>query len=210
MSRPSRAGASGFTLMETLVTLVIVSMVAAVLSQALYQFQRAERLMSGDRLQAQLSFLHRLWVRDAATALLAGTHGTPEEFTGSDTQWHGLSNAAPLPGAQGPTWVSMELIQTNEGGYVLTARAQDASRPEDGHVLLQWGADGERPRWRYQDDKGAWSETWPVLGVAKGGSEGVGLPRAIALVRGEALVVMAAPPVNAMPFSSRVDVEKLP
>lgn len=209
MSVGVRSRAAGLTLMETLVTLVIVSMVAGVLSQALFQFQRAERLMSTDRLQGQLTRLHRLWIRDAATALLSGTHGTAEEFVGTSTRWQGLSNAAPLPGVHGPTWVALELRSSSQGGHELVALAKGDPRGEAAHVLQRWDAGAARPEWRYLDHQGHWVEAWPVPSSVVG-TAGSGLPPAIALVRGQDVLVMAAPPVNAMPVSSRIDVEKLP
>ena len=58
--------ARGMTLLETLVTLVIVAMVAGLLSEGLFQVARIEQRLGGAQLQAQIE---RLMMGTAGLAL---------------------------------------------------------------------------------------------------------------------------------------------
>ena len=70
--RLARTRAAGLTLMEMLVTLVILAMVAGILGQALGQLARIERLLEAGQLRSAVVSLRAEWVRGALAALIPG------------------------------------------------------------------------------------------------------------------------------------------
>ena len=60
----SRAGQQGLTLLEVLVTLVIMGLVAGIVSQALFQVARIEQRLAGTQLLAMNETLRLEWFPD--------------------------------------------------------------------------------------------------------------------------------------------------
>lgn len=195
LPRPQRN--PGFTLLEMLVTLVIVSLVGALLSQALYQLGRVEQLMSGGQLRSMAESLRVEWVRDALTGLLPGEPSTAERFKGDATQLSGVSTAVPrFPVAGlGPLHLALR-FDAEQGRTELvfsvppTTRAIDAGAPQPLAVLLSWP--GQAGRLRYQADDGSWHDSWPP---SMGSQTTKALPALIAVETGlpEMAQLFAAP-----------------
>jgi prepilin-type N-terminal cleavage/methylation domain-containing protein len=200
MRRGPDAFRRGFTLLEMLVTLVVVGLVAGVLSQALFQLSRIERLMSGGQLQSMAEALRVEWVRTALAALQPGEAGGAERFAGAERELRGLSAAAPR--FPGPTLAGLHLsLRFNPEAGVTELLLADSAKQGGAvgpggdagvaAVLLSWP--GPQGRFRYQDAKGAWHASWPP--PQTGAVPPPGLPSMIMLETGHETFaqVLAAP-----------------
>jgi len=212
MNQPinKQARQAGMTLLETLVTLVIVAMVAGLLSEGLFQIGRIEQRLGGAQLQSQVERLHAIWVQQALEGLMPGAKDSPERFRGAARELAGLSTQLPVPQALGPQPMRLSLRFSPDAGVteLLLSFGLDGLPPQEA-VLAQWP--GDRGALRYQDPAGTWLAQWPPAldGAAQPPSA---LPQAIALDRGEGqgLLLVARPAARAEPLGQRIDVEKLP
>lgn len=173
MSTPSvarlRARTAGFTLMETLVMLMLVSMAATMMFQMLNSYRIAQQ-----RIAAQAGNLDRASLFDAWLA--DGIHGLMVDparpFKGGRLEFDGVT-LNPLFGPPGaPANIHWRLHATRDGGEV--------SYSEDG--VSRWTMDlrdFDEIRFVYFDGSGDQHEQWPP---AKGVQDA--LPSAIALLRG--------------------------
>ena len=199
----------GFTLLEMLVTLVVVSLVAGVLGQALFQLARIERLLEGGQLSSMADAVRANWVRSAIEFLLPGEEGSSERLVGSERELEGLSADVPMLPAPGLAKLHLRLEFDAAAGatqlQLLDSAAflgKEANAPV---VLLSWP--GREGRFRYLDDAGVWHENWPL--PLK--SSAAGLPRAILLETGLPALpaVVAATRASPVPMLSRRQVETL-
>ena len=190
----------GMTLIELMVTLLIVSLVAAVITQALVQIARIERLLEGGQLGAMADSVRAEWVRDAFGALLPGEAGLDERLTGSPNEVTGLSADAPqlpLPGLARVRFrlVFQERTDTTELQLDDPALAPAGSSMPS-RVLLAWP--GRFGRFRYLDAQGSWQDSWssppgsatPAMPLAIALETGLpGLPILIAALRASAIAL---------------------
>lgn len=159
----------GFTLMETLVMLMLVSMAATMMFQMLNSYRIAQQ-----RISAQAGDIDRASLFDAW--LVDGVHGLTADpdrpFKGARLEFDGVT-LNPLFGPPGaPAQIHWRLHATRDGGEV--------SYSEDG--VARWVMDlreFDGTRFVYVDANGVQHDQWPP---AKGVQ--VALPSAIALVRG--------------------------
>ena len=198
----------GFTLLEMLVTLVVVSLVAGVLGQALFQLARIERLLEGGQLSSMADAVRANWVRSAIEFLLPGEEGSSERLVGSERELEGLSADVPMLPAPGLAKLHLRLeFDAAAGATQLQLLDTAASQGQAGEpvVLLSWP--GREGRFRYLDDAGVWHENWPL--PLK--SSASGLPRAILLETGLPALpaVVAATRASPVPMLSRRQVETL-
>ena len=198
----------GFTLLEMLVTLVVVSLVAGVLGQALFQLARIERLLEGGQLSSMADAVRANWVRSAIEFLLPGEEGSSERLVGSERELEGLSADVPMLPAPGLAKLHLRLeFDAAAGATQLQLLDTSASQGQAGEpvVLLSWP--GREGRFRYLDDAGVWHENWPL--PLK--SSAAGLPRAILLETGLPALpaVVAATRASPVPMLSRRQVETL-
>ena len=173
---------SGFTLMEMMVTLVIVSLVAGLVGQALFQLSRVERLLEGGQLRSMAASVRAQWVRSAIESLLPGEAGSADRLRGSERELQGLSTDVPMLPAPGLARLHLRLVFLEPAGvtqlHLLAAEPVQGGAQAEPVVLLTWpGRDG---RFRYLDALGEWRGDWP----APLGPPGAALPRAIALETG--------------------------
>lgn len=199
----------GFTLLEMLVTLVVVSLVAGVLSQALFQLSRIERLLEGGQLRSMADAVRANWVRSAIESLLPGEAGSSDRLSGSERELEGLSADVPMLPAPGLAKLHLRLefdaaagttqLQLLDSAVFL---GKEANAPV---VLLSWP--GREGRFRYRDDAGMWHENWPVPLQ----SSESGLPRAIVLETGLSTLptLVAATRASPVPMLTRRQVEAL-
>lgn len=148
-----RGAAGGFTLLETIVTLVIVSMIVVVLMQALQQsLGLRTRLLRHER-AVRTAVLEEQWFRDSVRSAIADLpdamgvmNGTPDTIT--------LVSAAPLsgPGLASVRWS----LRPVDGGYALdyAEAGADAMTILPGPLV--------DAAFEYLDGKGAWLDEWKV------------------------------------------------
>ena len=166
----STARARGFTLMETLVMLMIVSMATTLMFQMLDSYRVAQQRIAAQAGNQDRSSLFESWLIDEVHGL---SPDPDREFKGSASQFEG-STLNPLYGSAGaPSPISWRLEKTVDGG--------DIEYAEDGEK--RWALplrDFQGARFVYLDGKGVEHSQWPPAKGLQGG-----LPAAIALVRGK-------------------------
>lgn len=192
-----------------LVTLVIVSFVAAILSQAMGQLVRIERLLESGQLRSTATALRAEWVRAALNGLMPGT--TPgERLNGSERELQGWSSEVPLWPAPGVARLHLRMTtdeRSDQTQLELVPESVDRSAPV---VLLRWpGRDG---RFMYLDAQNRWGDRWPPLTtgqIAGGPTVAVTMPRAVALDAGAGGpgFLLAVPLANPLPQPSRAALE---
>jgi prepilin-type N-terminal cleavage/methylation domain-containing protein len=208
VARHFRRASRGFTLLEMLVTLVIVALVAAILAQALAQVSRIERLMDGGSLRSASAAVRIEWVRTALESLQPGVLNI-EHFRGSARELQGLSSAVPMLPTVGSARLHLRLVASSDRSQthlVLQPEGPDAEPV----VLHSWV--GNEGRFVYLDTAGVWLEQWPVAATAGvSGPATSSLPRAVALQTGDPawVTLVAAPRVSALPQPSRRQLEAL-
>lgn len=164
--------ARGFTLVEMLVTLVLVSLVGSLLWQALATVARLESALARTRALGDDDALRRVWAEQALAGIMTGATGDPVDFRGSADGLSGYSTMPPWPGTMGPELTTLALANAGESAQRLMAR-----RPGDAPELELWRWPGRDGRFDYLDADGRWHARWPP---APGRQPS--LPRAVRLV----------------------------
>lgn len=167
--RRARHRPLGFTLVEMLVTLTLMSMIAAVLWQAMHQVARVERLLQRSGASSQLDLVRREWVRSLIRAALEEQVGAPRQFVGDDLNLRLVSSESiALPGLAGrPVQLKIEADTRSDRLRLLLVPAPDgeARVEEPAPVeLLSW--QGTEARFRYLSPSGVWSNVWPIPNTA--------------------------------------------
>lgn len=196
--RRSRA-AAGFTLMEMLVTLVIFSIVTALIWQALATLAKIETRLGDAELFASDDALRARWVSQSLAGLVNGPRNDPLRFKGTDTGLEGYTTMPPWPGSLGPEPVELRLQQDATSGLtVLNAR-----RVFTGAISPLWEWQGPAA-FSYLGTDARWTATWPP-------PEGrhPALPRAVRLMAPEGRVLLVAVSSGENTLLRRRDVEEL-
>jgi general secretion pathway protein J len=145
----------GFTLMEMLVVLVLVSLISTLLIQGLSHVLNL-RLRFLSQLEKQTSeALQSHWFREISTGVAPGHPNGKNVFSGNTTRFRGLT-LAPLKGMRGvPTPVSLELIPKD--GYILLHYKEQ--NDDDAWEIGRWP--GDSARFSYLDTDGRLTDRWP-------------------------------------------------
>jgi prepilin-type N-terminal cleavage/methylation domain-containing protein len=199
----------GFTLIEMLVALVIVSFIAGLVGQALFQLSRVERLLEGGQLRGMADSVRAEWVRSAIESLLPGEVGSADRLRGSERELQGLSADVPMLPAPGLARLHLRLVFIEAAGVtqlqlLAPAPVQEAAEAAP-VVLLSWP--GREGRFRYLDAAGEWRGDWP----APLGPPGAALPRVIAVETGlaEMRLLLAATRASEVPLPTRRQFEAM-
>ncbi|RTL43524.1 MAG: prepilin-type N-terminal cleavage/methylation domain-containing protein [Burkholderiales bacterium] len=163
------AAQRGFTLVEMLVTLTLMSMIAVVLWQAMQQVARVERLLQRSGASSQLDLVRREWVRSLIRAALEEQVGAPRQFVGDAQNLRLVSSeSVALPGLAGrPVQLKIEADARSGRQRLLLVPTPDDEPRTDEPVpveLLSW--QGAEARFRYLSPSGTWSDVWPVPSTA--------------------------------------------
>lgn len=162
----------GFTLLEVLVVLVIVSLLMTVLTQALWMGLDLLWRARGDMTAQAVETMRLGWYREAVAGLLPERPGGPHKFVGEARRFRGLSAGAPVEhlGAALPVRLELEYESAADRTRLLAFLAGT----EVPMTLLSWpGRSGE---FVYLDEVGEPHPTWPPsLG------DHLQLPRAIVM-----------------------------
>ena len=204
---PARQCRRGLTLLEMLVTLVLVAVVATILTQALGQLARVERLLEAGQLRRLSASLRAEWTRSALEALLPGSQDS-DGLRGSERELQGLSAAVPMLPSTGLALLRLHLM-TNADNTVtrLELWPEETGVAINGAgsavVLLSWP--GREGRFRYRDRQGAWLDRWPP----QAGVAGPALPTAVVLETGPDGygVLLAVPRASPLPRRTRLQLE---
>ena len=192
----------GFTLVEILVVLVIVSLVSGILFQAMGQVMHLQKKFGVELVHSQQGVMLLDWFQQSVEGLMPDYADGKDKFVGSERRFSGLTTN-PLAAENGvPTPLAWELAFDPDSGE--TRLLYGASR---GAVpVISW--QGNKGKFSYLDAKGEFHEAWPPpLGSWPQ------LPAAIrveALRDGEPAMFFAAPlgpsypPVRILDFFSTV------
>lgn len=182
----------GFTLLEMLVVLMIISLLSLLLMQGFsYLLQLRVRFL--DRLDDMQQFtLQRHWFESSSSALIPEYTDLPEgyPFKGEERGFSGLTTMSldDIPGVPLPcAW-----YLNYDGGetHLLYRRANQQT-----WEVMSWP--GREGGFRYQDEKGEWHAKWPPSSTAAASfmqEAGPQLPKIIALSgirRGEIFLWLA-------------------
>ena len=145
----------GFTLLETLVVLVLVSLLSVLMVQGLsHALMLRERVLDLTQFQRE-DALRRGWFQDTAQGLLADLERIEDhQFTGTSERFSGYS-LAPLLGPPGaPAVIEWRLEQTGEL-FRLYYRQQDAP------PRLTWEWRTDQAEFVYFAPEVGWVSQWP-------------------------------------------------
>jgi prepilin-type N-terminal cleavage/methylation domain-containing protein len=168
MSHEERRSCGGFTLIEMLVTLVIVATITALLWQAMHQFMRVEQLLQRSGVDGQLDTVRREWLRGLIQASLAEQIGAPRQFQGDGQQLTVASaEVLDMPGLQASSLqIQLESDASSGRQRLLVVEAKAASLFRQGLRgdpqpigLIAW--QGRPGAIRYLDVGGQWHDQWP-------------------------------------------------
>lgn len=156
----------GFTLLEAMVTIVILAMVFALLMQALVQvLGLRERVLRHER-DARVAALHERWFRESVGAALADLPRFGPPFSGDASGFRLVTAEAPRTSTFGvvrwrampsPRGLRLELVE-ERGEWAVLAPGLDTIR------------------FAYLDARGEWHTSWP-----QPSQPGELLPRAVRL-----------------------------
>ncbi len=185
------AAQSGLTLMETLVTLVIVSLVAGLVAEGLYQIARAERSLEGLQLQSRLASLHERWAVDAMEGLVVRSADDKDAFQGDAKSLSGTSTLLPVLADTGAEAFRLWLKPLD--GQAGTALQLELPHRRQLAELMRWPLTDLS--WVFVDDGGQTLKQWPPEPLWRGQS----LPRTIELrsADGQRVLLLASPAHNA-------------
>jgi prepilin-type N-terminal cleavage/methylation domain-containing protein len=204
-TRTDNPAASGFTLIETLVVLIIVALVSAIL------FSSYQRILDiRVRLAAFLDgtdapTLVAGWFRSSVEGLLPDQKNGTDVFAGTPRRFVGLSTA-PIDGTPGvPIRIAWELVYD-----AASARTALTYRDGDAAPLTVASWPGERGGLSYCGPRLTCSDSWPPSsesGDATGGATASQLPALIVL---QAVRGIDDWPIAAAPQSARDPLPKIP
>ncbi len=154
--------ATGFTLLEMLVTLVIVAMLAAVLGQGMQQVARVEERLQASGADSQLNMIRREWLRSLIEASLPEQLNAKPQFHGDATGFtFASSEALNVKGSIGGVLhLSLRRDTGRNTGAVILATALSSDDQAATPALLSWR--GPLGSIKYLDMKGQWHEQWPL------------------------------------------------
>lgn len=118
---------SGLTLLEMLVTLVIIGLASTMVIQSIFsiaQFdQRLQEWQGEDAEQA----LKRLWLQQALMSVVPSRQIEEKHFSGEPTGFRAWVVNPPWPEQAGPIWVEISLRQETNNRWSLIATSQGLS-----------------------------------------------------------------------------------
>jgi prepilin-type N-terminal cleavage/methylation domain-containing protein len=196
-----RSSSRGLTLIEMLVTLIIVSTVTALLWQALALAARWEQGVLRQRLDGGEQRLRRAWVEQALWATVTGADGDALRFNGNASELRTYTSAPPWPATLGPDAMRLQVVRPPEGGgrRLVAERLSDGQRFE----LMSWSEDQGGLQYLGQD--GQWRDSWPPPGPQTPAQIQRELPRAVRL-NGPKPAVLVALAATRNPMLRRRDV----
>lgn len=145
----------GLTLVELLVTLVLMSLVGGVVAQMMGQSRRVEALLEQQSTATRLEGLHEIWLRETVEGALPSALGAPPDFVGHEQGFSVTTTMPPLAESQGPQRVRIELAGTE-----LQVKAERTQALTTLRLDL-----GRKAAFEYLDDAGQWRPQWPPLDV---------------------------------------------
>ena len=182
----------GVTLLEMLVVMVIMAMVTLLVSQALDQMARIERLLQGTRLESANRLVQVAWLTEALESLLPTEQDSPHRFDGAEQHLSGLTTAPPGEQVLGIARLQLTMVylprsDETELRLALASPQEDLPpglTPPDFRVLSRWP--GRKGHFLYLDLAGQWHTRWgPAARTVLAEPAKPLLPEAIMVVTGQ-------------------------
>lgn len=157
----ARAPNAGFTLLETLVVLVITALVSVVLVQGMGLVLSARTSVESKLVDADQFILQRNVLLDPLRGVVPDYPDRPNIFAGQLRTVHGFT-VKPLQERLGsPVGFTMTMDYDSGADETFVTYREDRSSPL---VIARWP--GNVGGFYYRDRVGAWSEVWPPPGSA--------------------------------------------
>ncbi|MHB1206448.1 MAG: PulJ/GspJ family protein [Rhodospirillaceae bacterium] len=154
-------GSAGFTLLETLVVLVITSLVSVVLVQGMGLVLSARTSVENKLVDADQFILQRNILLDPLRGVVPDYPNRPNIFNGQPRQVHGFT-VRPLEERLGSP-VGFTMVMDYDSGAdetFVTYQEEGAEKL----VVARWP--GNIGNFYYRDRAGEWAQSWPPAGLA--------------------------------------------
>lgn len=155
-----RDRAAGFTLLETLVVLVITSLVSVVLVQGFGLMLAARGSVETELVEADQFILQSSLVLEPLRGVVPDYVERPNVFAGAARTLHGLT-VKPLrerPGS--PVGFAMTLDYRTDSNETVVTYSEQGAAPV---ILGRWR--GNSGSFSYRDRTGGWTSAWPPAAV---------------------------------------------
>lgn len=190
----SRVG--GFTLVEMLVVLVVVSLAFGILFAGMGQAVRLQQRVAVLEVEAERDAVAAATLRAIVHGLAPDHAGQPGVFRGSEREITGLSRFVLVGIEDGAAQfkLRLEYRRSDDQTVLIYARGEQSPIP-----LMAWA--GNVGRFRFLSGDGELRALWPPLGVAPQ------FPVAIVLERGDAVrPIVAAPGGHPVALPKLIDI----
>jgi prepilin-type N-terminal cleavage/methylation domain-containing protein len=184
---------AGFTLVEVLVTLVLMGIVAAIVFGSLGQVLDARSRLRPYLDQSEETTLVASWFRQTVQALIADYDTGKNRFAASATGFSGLT-ASPLIGPSGTPTAFRWVLQYDPGRDVTVL--EYAENPSNILQIARWN--GHDAVFSYYGQDQQWRRSWPLPDLDQSGKS----PQLPQLVRLGGLASDLFPTIVAAPRSS--------
>ena len=162
---------NGFTLVETLVVLVLLGLILSILFQGIGLIGKVNERLIPKLQQQQLIHLQQLWFRDTVSGLVAGFNAN-EMFHGSEIEFGGLTVNSLASEVIAPAVIKWSISPNNSGKSLIYQQGKET------HWNIQDYPSESKPQFAYLNSKGKWLSKWiPQKGLNQGNQ----LPEAISL-----------------------------
>lgn len=150
---------TGFTLLEMLVVLVMVSLFALLLFHSLQFLNHARQSAARHSLDQRITVLQENWLRNVIGGLVVEPYPLPPQFWGDPTGFQGQTLQALTQPTGMPTLVELRLQTRSDGVRLLYAESHWQGRPP--WVLAYW-PNARSAAFSYLDARGANYNNWPL------------------------------------------------
>lgn len=149
---------SGFTLLEMLVVLVLVSLISMLLMQGLtFVFQLRTQFVNQIN-DLQQGALQEYWFRSSVRSLFPASKNSAYIFTGEKDHFAGLTMAS-LHEETGMPAPFQWTLQPQQDKTILYYYPDLIKQPTSKWQIMEWF--GHEGQFQYMDANGAWFEAWP-------------------------------------------------
>jgi general secretion pathway protein J len=157
----TRARQAGFTLLEMLVVMLIVSLISTILFQALDQVYKLQSRFGLQLAQSQQGTMYTDWFRQVVQGLQTDYSDSQDIFQGGETEFTGVTTS-PLSAAYGtPATVTLSLEYDGHAGMTRLLYVADQQKT----TLSSWAGRKDQ-RFTYIDAAGESHDSWPPpLGI---------------------------------------------
>lgn len=144
----------GFTLLEMMVVLVLVSLITVLLMQGFSFVVGLQERIRQQLVQIQDTELREQWFRAVVRSFHRGRSTDDAQFVGSAEQFSGLVLQPLINDTGMPTKVYWA-IERDGSEFILTYQEEQLEPA----TIMRWST--ESPEFRYMDDSGNLTATWP-------------------------------------------------